>query len=329
MFNEKFDVIIFDNVGMPYTGSTFRMGALGGSEFETVLLAEGLAASGYKVAILNSFRFATLENKVYYLPVDSLNNHVMKCKTLLVMRSSPVPQGRIEFDELLFWFTDLPNENHLSNISNFIAPGRPATGICVSEWHKSIQPQGWNFAAIPNMIPDWVYELKPMQKNKNKYIYASAAMKGLPQTIEVWREFRKNYFMKKAELFVASPGYDQPDLEQLKSNKIQFLGNLPFDVLVKELQSSQYMFYVNNNFPETFCIVAVLAEILGVVPQILTMGHPGALPEVLSNNQFVTNHLDKFQNFVFENAKTVPELKPAKDYRVSTILPKWIKALKL
>ncbi len=81
--------------------------------------------------------------------------------------------------------------------------------------------------------------------------------------------------------------------------------------------------------PETFGIVPVLAEQLGVIPHILTAAHPGALPEVLNNTKYVVNTLDGFQKNVFDTAKTVPTLKGTKDYRVSTILPQWIKELKL
>ena len=325
---QKYDLIIFDSVGMPYTGLTYRFGGLGGSEFETTLLAEGLAAQGYKVAVLTNFKYPSNEFKVDYWPVDYLNANKLSCKTLLIMRNSPVPVGAVEFDNIRFWFTDIPNEQQLTQLSNWLAPGRHGLGICVSSWHRSLFPPTWNFTYIHNMIPDWVYDVAPKTKNPNKYTYCSSALKGLDSTIELWKELRKSYFLKKADLTVCHPGYDRIDSQKLAENKITFLGSLPFDKLVEHLNTTQHMFYVNT-FPETFCIVGVLAEILGVTPQVLILQHPGALNEVLANNQFIATDLDKFQKFVFDNAKTPPPLKKAKDYRVSTLLPKWIKELKL
>lgn len=326
---QKYDLIIFDNVGMPYTGTTYRFGGLGGSEFEIILLAEGLAAKGYKVAVFNGFRYPCTEYGVDYWPTDILNgDQTISCKTLLIMRNSPVPVGKIEFDNIRFWFTDLPNENQITQLSNWLAPGRHGVGICVSSWHKSLFPTTWNTTYIHNMIPDWVYDLAPKTKNPITQIYCSAALKGLDSTIDVWKELKKSYFLKKSELNVCHPGYDSIDVKKLEANKINFLGSLPFDKLVETLRTTQHMFYVNA-FPETFCIVGALCEVLGVTPQILVLQHPGALNEVLANNHFVTNDFDKFQKFVFENAKTPPVLRKAKDYKVSTILPKWIKELKL
>jgi hypothetical protein len=325
---QKYDLIIFDNVGVPYTSTTLKSGGLGGSEFEVLLLAEGLAKSGYKVAVINAFKFPCTENGVDFWPADYLNNHTLNCKTLLIMRNSDVPVGRIEFDNIRFWFTDIPNEQQLTNLANWLTPGRPGVGICVSSWHKSLFPPMWNFSYIHNMIPDWVYDLSPKTKNPSKLMYCSAALKGLDQTIELWRELKKSYFLKKSELYVCHPGYDKVDSKKLETNKINFLGSLPFDKLVEELQTAQHLFYVNS-FPETFCIVAALAEVLGVTPQVLTLQHPGALPEVVANSNFIVSDLTKFQKFVFDNAKTPPPLKKAKDYRVSTILPQWIKELKL
>jgi len=324
-----YNLIIFDNVGQPYTGTTYRHGGLGGSEFETVLLAEGLAGLGYKVAVINGFKFPCTEYGVDYWPADYLNNNKLQCKTLLVMRTSQVPTGRIEFDNLRYWLTDIPNEQQLNQLSNWLAPGRPGKGVCVSAWHRSLFPSNWNFTFIYNMLPDWIYQVEPKIKNSNKYIYSSAALKGLDSTIELWREMKKSYFLKKAELNVCHPGYDKVDEAKLVANKINLLGCLSFPKLVEELQTTQSMFFING-FPETFCITAVLAETLGVLPQILVLQHPGALQETLANGDMVVvNDLEKFQKMVFDNAKNIPNLKKPKDYRVTSILPRWIKELKI
>ncbi len=323
-----YDLVLFDPCGVPYTGTTFRHGGLGGSEFEAVLLAEGLAEKGFKVAVLNSFKFPTHENGVDYWPHDILHTKTVKCKTLLMLRSFEVPYTKIEYENVRVWLTDLPNENTIAQMSPWAMPGRPGGVVCVSNWQRSLLPATWNTTTIYNMLPDWVYDLPAKTKTPGKNIYASAAVKGLDQTIDFWKELKKNYFLKKSELFVCHPGYDAIDVEKLKANKINFLGSLNFAQLVEELRTSQHMFFVNT-MPETFGISPVLAEVLGVTPQVMYLQHSGALTEVLSNHQRVTSNADVFQQQVFDNAKNPPELKPAKDYRVSSILPKWIKELKL
>ena len=325
---QEYDLIILDQCGPPYDGLTPVFGGLGGSEWENILLAEGFAAQGYKVCIINSFRFPSRVNNVDYWSIDYLNQNPFKCKTLLVTRSANVPHEKIEFDNLRFWFTDLPNESMVANLGNWLCPGKPGLGICVSQFHCSTFPANWNFDFIYNMIPDWVYSYQGKLKNPNRYIYASAACKGLDATVDLWSQMKKNYFMKKAELGVCHPGYDKVDEKKLKDNKIVFLGSLPFTLLVEQMSQCQSLFYINT-MPETFCISAVLAEVLCVTPQILVLQHPGALQEVLANPQMVFGDLELFQKNVFENAKMPPKLNPAKDYRVSSILPQWQKILKI
>lgn len=325
---QNYDLVIFDPHGVAYTSTTHRHGGLGGSEFEVVLLAEALAQKGVKIAVLNAFKFPTVEYGVHYWPHDILRLHTVKCKTLLMLRSFDVPYTRIEYDNVRFWITDIPDQNTVNQMSPWAMPGRPGNVVCVSNWQRSMLPPMWNTTTIHNMIPDWVYDLGPKAKVPGKNIYASAALKGLEPTIEFWKELKKNYFMKKSELFVCHPGYDAIDVEKLKANKINFMGSLSFPQLVEEMRTSEKMFMVSS-LPETFGISPVLAEVLGVVPQIMFMQHPGALTEVLANSDRVTGNADLFQKQVFDNAKELPVLKPANDYRVSKILPKWQKELKL
>ncbi len=323
-----YDLVIYDAVGVPCTGTTYRYGGLGGSEFEAILLAEGLAKLGYSVAYVNQFKFPTFEYGVQYFPLDYIDSNVLKCKTILVMRSSPFPYAKLDYENVRFWLTDLPNEQQVTTLAAWLAPGRPGRGVCVSGWHRSLFPQDWNFTHIYNMIPDWVYDLPPKPKNPNKYVYISAALKGLDQTVDAWREFKKSYFLKKAELNVAHPGYDRIDHKKLQDNKINFLGSMPFHLLVQELETAKHMFFVNT-FPETFSIAAVLAETMGVTPQILCTQHPGALPEVLTNTNMLTSNVPAYQQKVFENAKTPPVLMKAREYKQSVIVQQWIKELAL
>lgn len=328
-----YDVIIYDPLGLACTGTTYRHGGLGGSEFEYILLAEGLAENGFKVAVINNFNFHCFEYGVMYYPLHHLEMvKSISCKTLLVLRTSNVPTNKIDFDHLKIWLTDLPNEHSVAMISQWVSPGRGGQAICVSKWQRDLFPANWQFSYVHNMIPDWVYNQDPVAKNPQKYIYGSAALKGLEQTVSVWEELKKNgkssYFFKKAELYVATPGYDAVKKEQLDKAKVHLLGSMPFHLLVQEMKTSSYWFFVNA-LPETFCIVGALAEACGVLPQVLTLEDPGALPEVLSNNKFVTSDKDVFIENLIKTAKERPPPLPPKDYRVSTILPKWIKELEL
>jgi hypothetical protein len=83
--------------------------------------------------------------------------------------------------------------------------------------------EGWpNVSVIPCMLPDEFYEPLPapvkLDERRHRYVYGSAAMKGLAPTLELWRELKrsKSYHWRKAELVVCSPGYDAIDPKLLE-----------------------------------------------------------------------------------------------------------------
>ncbi len=92
---EKFDVIFFDNVGTPYVGSAPRLQGLGGSEFQTILVAEGLAKAGLNVLCFNNTPFAAKENGVWYFPTEALKYTPYKTKALVMLRNSQLPSQYI------------------------------------------------------------------------------------------------------------------------------------------------------------------------------------------------------------------------------------------
>jgi len=314
-----FDVILVDTIGMPFIGSTAIYNGMGGSEFEQILLLEELVKNGKSVMSINNTPVAAFEKGVHYYPKDVLKFQNFKCKTLIVERTTPVPTN-IEFEKLLIWATDMPNDTYSVHGPWFNNP--KATLVSVSDWHGSLFANIQNKKTIYNMIPDSVYDMK-VAKNFNKFIYTSAGIKGLNETVEFFKEIKKNYFFKKTELLVLNPGYDKVDVELLKKNKINFGGTLPFGNVLMETANSGVLFYVNK-MPETFGISVVLAEILGCAPFVLCLNGFGALKEV-SNSPYITNNVDEFQKNLIEFTKKQNSYKnPAQDFRSSKIIKDWL-----
>ena len=296
MLNDKFDVIIFDNIGMPFTGTTPCFTSLGGSELELILLAESLAKIQKKVLVLCNTQFPAYENGVYYYSVFSIGEKKIKCDNLLINRYSRLNSDNIEFKNLFFFLQDIYNQEHIAYFLYIQSVYKNTIFITVSNWLKKQLPSELNTNTIHNMLPDWLESFKT-SSNPYKFIYCSAAFKGLLETIELWKVIKSNSKYKKAELFVCNPGYDQVNIQLLKENKIQFLGNLNFYELTKEIAGSAGLFYANK-VPETFCIVAAMAQTLGTRPHILCLNGQGALPEILTNTEMITNDVKQFmQNF--------------------------------
>jgi len=324
---ESFDVIIFDSVGTPFVGSTPRFGGLGGSELQEILLAEGLAKAGLNVMCINNTPYGAYQNGVWYFSPEVFTFRKFKTKSLITLRSSQIPMEYIDFDKHFVWLTDLPNPNY--NIVAKMVEERPSTHIItVSQWHNGTFPAHWNKTFIYNQIPDQVYDLKePRAKDRIRFIYASAAQKGLDETVQFWKMIKKEYAFKKSELTVLSPGYDRPSKEALDS-KINFKGAMPFHDTVREIASNNAMLYVNK-LPETFGISPVLAEIAGTPPFVLCLQNPGALTETL-NNPFVTNDQQQYFQWLLDFSKNPNKfIGPAKDFRTSKIMPIWREVLSI
>lgn len=320
-FLPDFDVIIFDSVGMPFIGSSPRFGGLGGSELEEILLAEGLAKMGLTVACINNIPYGAVQNGVYYFSTEVFGFHKFKTKSLVTLRNSPIPLEYIDFDKHFVWVTDLPNPGY--DIINKMVEQRPNTQvITVSQWHNSLFPQHWKKTFVYNQIPDDVYKVKELKhKDRIKFIYASAAQKGLDETVNFWKTIKKEYPFKKSELTVLSPGYDQPSKNSLDA-KITFKGAMNFYDTVREISSSQAMLYINK-MPETFGISPVMSEVLGVPPFILCLNQPGALLETL-NSPYITNSQEQYYKWLLEFEKNPSKfVTKGKDYRSSTIMPIW------
>lgn len=322
---ESFDVIIFDSVGTSFIGSTPRIMGQGGSEFQEILLAEGLAKAGLSVMCINNTPYNAFQNGVWYFSPEILNFKKLTTKRLITLRSSPIPASYIDFESHFVWLTDLPNPSY--DIVARMVQERPQTTIvAVSNWHKNLFPAHWKKTFVYNQIPDEVYKVRENRpKDKLKLIYASAAQKGLDETVQFWKMLKKEYAFKKSELVVLSPGYDRPSKEAVDS-KINFKGAMPFYDTVREISSSNAMLYVNK-LPETFGISPVLSEILNTPPFVLCLQNPGALQETLSQ-PFVTNDSTQYMEWLIDFSKNPAKFNTtAKDYRSSKMIPIWREVL--
>jgi hypothetical protein len=311
------DLIIYDEVGVPYDGNTINETGLGGSEFQAILLAEECAKIGKKVICFNSRKTESFVNNVLYLSNNQFFD--IKCKNLIVHRHSRIP--KIPHKQAFVWSTDLFTSQYLHHLETLTR--KKAKLIVLTEFHKNL----FKFCDIDTkvvnfMIPDWVYDYKVPQ-NKTDYIYASAAMKGVYETIEFWK-FLKNQKKIEGKLNICSPGYDQIS-KTIFDNDIHDLGHLPFTKLVEAMSQHKGMFYVNT-MKETFCISAVLSEILNTNPYILELNGPGSLREVLKTDT-ITDSIGKFLSF-FDKERNEPRNSGLSDYRISNVFQTWLSILR-
>jgi hypothetical protein len=160
-----------------------------------------------------------------------------------------------------------------------------------------------------------------------RYVYGSAAMKGLEPTLALWQQLKaaKVAHFKRATLTVTSPGYDAINPEWLKGVRdVEVVTGLSPAGMQELLADSDGIFMVST-FPETFGIVFHQCELAGKPARVLQLHRQrDALHDTLSAaSVFVSPN-----NFAeaFEGGGHVAT---DRDYRVSTVLPQWIDVLGL
>jgi glycosyltransferase involved in cell wall biosynthesis len=330
-----YDLVIWDTVGGAYTSESMAR-ASGGSEKEIVQLAEGLAAKGLRVLCLNatSTNWTThhfegdVEGRVRWDNFEMAKMGV-RCKTLIIQRYSTIPDvSRVVPDRMVVRATDVYGNyyDHLSAL----------THLCVSNWQaEAFRDAAFPCVVVPAMLDDDYYELARTPKVRGRFIYASAWMKGLDETIKKWQLLRLEFAeeMRDCELHITSPGYGKERYvfarENFKYDKsIKFLDDLPPRELAKYMATCEGLFYVNT-WNETFCAVAAIAGAVGCKVHVLAKnGLAGMQEAVRGAFSEDEGHFDDC--FIRALGKDIgAPLLPQPDFRVSTVLPQWLAALKL
>jgi len=320
--NEIFaDIILFDSIGMPYTGNTMHEKGMGGSEFQAILLLEELAKEGYKVICFNNCERQTYINNVLYLPNVLVNKYKVKCKNLIIHRYSDIP--KIAHKKAFMWATDLNGVHNLKFYKLF--EEKKLSLITLSKFQDGLFPAHWNKHIIYFMIPDWVYDY-PIPQNKKNYIYASSLMKGYPYTLQMWKYLKDEKILSGTDVLnVCLPGYDNPSNNISDENyNVNYLGTLNFKEVVELMAKCKGMFYVNN-MPETFGISVVLADILQTTPYVYGLNGLGSLPELINNNSLTSdmhNYINYFKNYASNQQSP-------RNFRPQMVIKWWKKILDL
>lgn len=320
----EYDIFLVSNGGMGFTPGIEKVGALGGTELECNLLLEELAKLGLKVGSMNNIGSAVKSKGVECWPISDLKILDIKTKILINMRGIN-PPGGIAFQRVVSWLTDNVNPAQ-QYFMDTVPPQLGQRTVAVSDFHLSQCKTQWNPIRIHNMVPQFIYDHPRVKKDFNLFVYASAAMKGLPETLKAWNELRNHYTIKKSKLLVLSPGYDMPDMEELKKTKnVEFMGPQKIQDLAGILARAGGLFQVNT-MPETFGLIYAFAEAVGCTPHALCLNSFGALKEVV-NTPVVTNDLKVFQQNITDYSGGKNKCLNPKDFSVETIFKEWVAVL--
>ncbi len=328
----NYDVVISQNFGRPIDSYRARTQPNGGSELHTVVVAEGLRRSGLTVAVIQPGPSFVRWEGVDYLSIEDVVHrglYDIQCEVLVSQRFGALPSN-VSFSRLAVEMHDLPDERATTCV-DFMSKIPNCKTIVHSQFNADLYPDWPGLTIIPAAFEDSLFTLPVVQRPSTRervFVYGSAALKGLAPTLQLWGELKRNkYMFKKATLIVTSPGYDSPEFDKLRDTPgVVFEQQRTLGDMQMRLANSDGIFMVNT-LPETYGCVQAMAEIAGRPAWCICLNGAGALKEALANTWSVHTDPAEFVDAICQ--PKWPEMKPAKDVRMSTLLPQWLDVLGL
>lgn len=294
------DVLFFNLIGPGWTLESTKAG-IGGSELEITLIAHALARRGHKVVVANGVAEPTEQDGVCYVPSQTALDY--RPRALWIERGSAPPSG-LSTQRIVIRATDI-NCSHYDVHKPMLESGQAALAVN-TQW----QADGFTQASKKVIIPpalDYSLGAAAPEKVPGRFVYASAPMKGLGATIELWRTLKTRHAktLKKAKLVLALPGFsdfygDKPvDLTDAdKAMGISYAA-APSLVEYRRLIASAEGLFMVSRMAETFCCAAAFAEKYRTRTHILCQNGVGGIREALVNSSLVTESSEQFERDFF------------------------------
>ncbi len=278
---------------------------LGGSETMAVRMAEQFARNNHPVVVYADWtgvhnaviyrHWSEFKPERPYMGVDAW--------LFISSRAPGVFEQRVNADICWLWCHDVDygdevTAERLENVGRVLV---------LSEWHRQhwLETYPWfpeeKLVVTSNAIdPEALPALEEMpERQQHRFIWPSSADRGLDKVLELWPKIRATwedaelhvyYGWETAELLMQAPGrewlreYQAKVMEAARQPGVVWHGRVSQPELYREMAKAQFWLYPSvtpfGPWNETFCIAAVEALAMGVMP---VVRQQGALPERLAD----------------------------------------------
>ena len=203
----------------PYSPDTWLENGLGGSEYAVMKLAEHMKKTGDEVVVTGEVITGDY-NGVKYLNYSDLgrdDHYDVVIATNYIHYMLELDSREITFDKSYFWVHN--NEyypyywgNVLEDMgSEYIQNSRLNKVVAVSKYSQRILEQKYpkmqnKITNLPNAVDPWDWNVvDTSNKVIDRFIYSSAADRGLSNLLDMWPDIKK--IKPNATLLVATPPY--------------------------------------------------------------------------------------------------------------------------
>ncbi len=246
---------------------------IGGSETAVVEIAKRMVTKGHIVTVVGQTVIPTVEDGVTYTTTTEYKSRGGDYDVDYLIGVNYIhfleELGAINPNQSIFWAHNTEhfpywNSGEMEDQGDWVYDDPRLTAVvCVSEWQKEQLSERYPNAAdrmvvIGNGIFTMDYPKEQYKIQHNRFIYSSAADRGLDEVLKLWPIIKADY--PSAELVVCGPSYASGDynlrLDQMTNLGVTALGSLSKKDLYIEMVKSQFWIYPSH-YDETFCITGL------------------------------------------------------------------------
>jgi glycosyltransferase involved in cell wall biosynthesis len=304
---------------------------LGGTEATIIRVAEGLGATGLKVAVVQTRCAAFRTKKGEFctfihgdnLPANTSCDHYVELRDLINPNLFPKAKKYLWLHNPVDGYAPGTVKKWLSKLLKY-----KTTVIGVSKWHvrdlKKVLPNV-KLTYLYNPVPDEAYISLPNrpQYDKNVIVWPASPHKGLERALELHQKIREK--RPTIKLYIFNPRYVRVDTKTLAKKKgVYYLGGAPCFELWKVIKKSLCVFYpINQN--ETFGCIGSESNALGT--PLVTYARGGIEEVVSSKTQLVKNYDEPavIKKVIAWHDKGRPTVYGRKDFMMGHVIKNWIR----
>lgn len=257
----------------PWNGET---DSLGGSETAVINIAKRMAKAGHEVSVVGETVVRSLIDGVYYMSTEDFHESRKTSMTPIDVLIGVnyihfmLEVGYVNAKQNIFW---AHNPEHFPFYKGEVLEDNGdwiydeydiSTVVCVSQWQADVMSDKYpSIAPKIRVIGNGIntaseYPEDDIKITKNRFIYTSAADRGLDEVLELWPAIKSKY--TDAELVVCTPSYAMGDFSErvrlMELLGVTIKGNLSKKELYREMVASDFWLYPTK-YDETFCITAL------------------------------------------------------------------------
>ncbi len=326
-----FDIVMFDALSKTYYDRiTLEKNAMGGTEATVVRVAEGLAALGLKVCVMQArpaYFEPTMGQHCFFMHADDYSKEKVTCRHYIQLRAA-ANSHLFPTAKKYLWMHDVAGKEDTDHAEDIRKNN--ITVIGVSKWHRDnirefLPDYEHKIKYIYNPVEEKLYDIgeKNTMYDRNTIVWTASPHKGLKKALDLFTEIKKKN--DKMNFIIFNPGYYTLDTSQVSLVPgVNVYGPMNCLSVWNVVKSALCVFYPTE-WTETFGLVAAEANALGT--PLITYKLAALAETVSSPNQFIKSDEEAIQRVLDWSTNGRPMVRGDDDFKKENVIVAWVKLL--